>query len=183
MNHTVRLSILLILLCLQACSTKTGSEQTSTSASTTLIGETPGVPAGSGAALSSRLRDLGMRTDSDWRGITIGDPLTKVREKEKATLFENKPDHLGYSIDFANLESVDMLYRYDAKQTVTGIDVDIYLNDAQSVDAYVTDLKRYFDTRYKASGTAGTWQGENSRTITLKNVSKGKDYGLKLSIR
>ncbi|TAE32294.1 MAG: hypothetical protein EAZ91_05360 [Cytophagales bacterium] len=170
-----------LFILLQACTNKPNSEQTNT-ASTALTNETSTVPAGSGAALSSRLRDIGMNTESDWRGINVGDPATKVRETEKAKLFENDAKHLGYTLEFANLESIDMQYQLGTDQTVTGIDVDLYLNDAQSVDAYKTDLKRYFDARYKPAQTPGTWQGEGGKKIALRDVSKGKDYGLKVAI-
>jgi hypothetical protein len=169
----------LLVALLFSCNNNSSSNQSSTDA--TAVSEQAAPPA-SGAALSSRLRDIGMNTESDWRGVNIGDPVATVRKNEKATLFENDAKHLGYTIEFPNLESIDFQYHLTSQQTVQGIEVDLYLNDLQSVDAYQTDLKRYFDARYKPSGTAGSWVGDKQQTITLQNVSKGKDYGLKFKI-
>lgn len=179
-KHLLQVLLAMALLS-QACQSTSQSEKTNLDSTLTAAG-TSAVPPASAAALSSRLRDIGLTTDSDWRGIRLGDAAATVKEKEKATLFETDAKHLGYTVEFANLESIDMLYLLGANQTVSGIEVDLYLNDAQSVDAYQTDLKRYFDARYKATATAGTWQGDRGQTITLKNVSKGKDYGLKVRI-
>ncbi len=170
---------LLILPLSQACTDKARSEKP-TSDTVTLV-ETKDV-SNAETALTERLTALGLTTNSDWRGIKLGDPVITVRAAEKGTLFESDAKHLGYSIEFPNLESADVLYQLDAKQTVSGIDVDLYLNNEKSATAYQTELTNYFNARYKPAGTPATWMGENKEIVTIKNVSKGKDYGLKVKI-
>ncbi len=161
----------------QACTSKQQSEKTDTTETAPVESATAEK---ADAALTERLTSLGLTTESHWRGIKLGDPIATVRETEKATLFESDANHLGYTLEFPNLESVDMLYRIGKGQTVNGIDVDLYLNNATSATAYQNELKKYFDARYKTTGTVDTWLGEQQEIITLKNVSKGEDYGLKI---
>lgn len=165
------------LLLAQACTSKQSSEQTSTTETAPVESATAEM---ADAALTERLTGLGLTTNSHWRGIKLGDSIATVRATEKASLFESDASHLGYTLEFPNLESVDMLYRTGNGKTVNGIDVDLYLNDVNSATAYQNELKKYFDARYKPAGAADTWLGENRETISLKNVSKGKDYGLKI---
>jgi hypothetical protein len=166
-------------LLLSACSSNTQSDKTTTDSSS--VSQTTS-PETAETLLTERLTNLGLTTESHWRGISLGDPIATVRATEKATLFESDAKHLGYTLEFPNLESADILYQLDAKQTVNGIEVDLYLNDAKAVSSYQTDLKRYFDARYKANGS-NTWQGANKETVTLRDVSKGKDFGLKIVFR
>lgn len=166
-------------LLLPACSSNTQSDKTTTD-STAVSQTTPSEAAET--LLTEQLTNLGMTTESHWHGISLGDPIATIRATEKATLFESDAKHLGYTLEFPNLESADILYQLDAKQTVNGIQVDLYLNDAKAVSNYQTDLKRYFDARYKANGP-NTWQGVNKETVTLRDVSKGKDFGLKIVFR
>ncbi|MCY7358211.1 MAG: hypothetical protein LH609_12285 [Rudanella sp.] len=173
------LGSLLILPLGQACTDKPRSEKTTSDTAASV--ETKDAP-NAETALTERLTILGLTTDSDWRGIQLGDPVATVRAAEKGTLFESDAKHLGYTIEFPNLESADVLYQLDAKQTVSSIDVDLYLNNEKSATAYQTELTNYFNARYKPAGTPATWTGENKETVTLKNVSKGKDYGLKVRI-
>jgi len=165
------------LLLAQACTSKQQSEQTSTTETAPVESATSQTAE---AALTERLTALGLTTNSHWRGVKLGDSIATVRATEKAALFESDASHLGYTLEFPNLESVDMLYRIGSGQTVNGIDVDLYLNDASSATAYQSELTKYFDARYKSDGTADTWMGEKRETVMLKNVSKGKDYGLKI---
>ncbi|QHV99850.1 hypothetical protein [Spirosoma endbachense] len=133
---------------------------------------------------TGRLADLGLTTSSHWRGINLGDDFGKVKATEKGEAFESDATHSGYTIEFKNLESADMLY-YQANQKVSAIDVDLFLNSRQSVTDYQKDLAPYFSARYGASkpGNGGTvWTGPKGETITLKDVSKGKDFGLKIKI-
>jgi hypothetical protein len=180
MKRILLQSALVVLLLAQACTNKTQNDQTGTTDSSAVVESSRSEKAE--AALTERLTALGLTTNSDWRGIHLGDPVATVRTTEKGTLFENDAKHLGYTTEFPNLESADILYQLDANQTISGIDVDLYLNNAQSATAYQTDLTNYFNARYKPAGVPETWTGENKETITLKNVSKGKDYGLKIRI-
>lgn len=179
--RTIILSLALsILLFAQACTNQSKTDQTT--AETSASAEKPASEAAE-TALTERLTALGLSTDSDWRGIHLGDPVTTVRATEKGTLFESDANHLGYTVEFQNLESADVLYQLNANQTVRSIDVDLYLNNEKSATAYQAELTNYFNVRYKPAGTPATWTGENKETITLKNVSKGNDYGLKVMVK
>ncbi|RIV19260.1 hypothetical protein DYU11_24430 [Fibrisoma montanum] len=139
----------------------------------------------SGASIvSGRLDSLGLTPDSHWRGINLGDPIATVRTTEKGELFENDNEHVGYTVEFSNLESADFLY-YQKGQHVSAIVADIFLNTPQSAKAYQQDLQTYFTARYGQPVTqegAMVWTGPKAETISVRDVSKGKDYGLKIRI-
>lgn len=134
--------------------------------------------------ITGHLADLGLTTDSDWRGINLGDDFSKVKATEKGESFESDATHVGYTVEFANLETADMLY-YQANKKVSAIEVDLFLNSRQSVTDYQKELGTYFATRYGAPkpGNSGTvWTNSKGETVMLKDVSKGKDFGLKIKI-
>lgn len=134
--------------------------------------------------ITGRLADLGLTADSHWRGINLGDAFGDVRAREKGEPFESDAKHIGYTVEFKNLETADMLY-YQANQKVSAIDVDLFLNTRQSVDAYQKELTPYFTARYgapKPTSGGNVWTGPKGETVTLKDVSKGKDFGLKIKI-
>ncbi|GAB3043391.1 hypothetical protein [Spirosoma pulveris] len=135
-------------------------------------------------AITGHLADLGLTPDSHWRGVDLGDEFTKVNATEKGEPFERDAEHVGYTIEFKNLESADILY-YQTNSKVSAIDVDLFLNSRQSVSDYQKELGTYFTARYGASKPAegGTqWIGRQGEKIVLKDVSKGKDFGLKIKI-
>lgn len=134
--------------------------------------------------LTERLTGLGLTTDSDWRGINLGDDFSKVKATEKGEPFESDATHTGYTVEFENLETADILY-YQTNQKISGIAVDLYLNSRPSVTGYQRELGTYFTARYGVGkpGAGGTvWNGPKGQTVTLKDVSKGKDFGLKIKI-
>ncbi|QJD80844.1 hypothetical protein [Spirosoma rhododendri] len=136
-------------------------------------------------AMPTRLADLGLTRDSHWRGVNLGDPFTAVAEHEHEKPFEQDANHVGYTVEFKNLESADMLY-YQKDSKVSGIDVDLFLNNKSAVDTYAKELTPYFTTRYgqpKTENNVTTWNGSDGAQVTLKDVSKGKDYGLKIKFR
>ncbi|WP_080056903.1 hypothetical protein [Spirosoma aerolatum] len=128
--------------------------------------------------ITDRLAELGLTADSDWRGIKLGDDFDKVKGVEKGEPFESDDDHVGYTIEFKNLESADMLYYQTAKK-VSAIDVDLFLNSQESVNAYQNELKSYFTAHY-GTPKANQWTSPGGITVTMKDVSKGKDFGLKV---
>lgn len=132
--------------------------------------------------ITGRLADLGLTRDSHWRGINLGDDFAVVKVKEKGEAFESDAKHVGYTVEFANLETADMLY-YQTGGKVSAIEVDLFANSGQSVSAYRKELEPYFTSRYGtpkpvAGGLA--WTGPTGEQISLKDVSKGKDFGLKI---
>ncbi len=135
--------------------------------------------------ISGRLDSLGVTAEGHWHSISLGDSMSRVKATEKAELFETEPDHLGYSVEFPNLESMDVLYYFKDQPLVAGIVVDLYLNNAQSVKAYKEDLTGYFTARYGKPVTEEgmtVWTTPQQEKVRLKDVSQGKDFGLKIKI-
>lgn len=175
------LTILLLLSCYQqACRGR--QQAASQTADSTTAASSP--EAASTPAITGHLAHLGLTPDSDWRGINLGDEFTKVKTTEKGEPFESDANHIGYTIELSNLESADILYYQTAKK-VSAIDVDLFLNSRQSVTDYQKELGTYFSSRYGSSKpTAGGtgWTGQQGETVLLKDVSKGKDFGLTIKI-
>jgi hypothetical protein len=116
-------------------------------------------------------------------GRQFGDAVSVVKEKENAEPFEEDADHVGYTIDYPNLESTDIQYFLDKGKKVNRIDVDIYLNNRQSVDTHLKELSAYFTRKYgnATNATQESWKISGNNQVTLTDVSKGKDFGLKLT--
>ena len=134
--------------------------------------------------ITERLAKLGLTATSDWRGVNIGDAFAQVGAVEKGEPFERDTEHSGYTIELEKLETADVLYYQTAKK-VSAIDIDLFLNSRQSVSDYQKDLNPYFTARYgppKPGGGGTIWTGRKGETVTLSDVSKGKDYGLKIRI-
>lgn len=134
--------------------------------------------------ITGRLADLGLTRDSHWRGINLGDDFTVVKAKEKGEAFESDAKHVGYTLEFATLETADMLY-FQTGGKVSAVEVDLFLNNRQSVSAYRKELEPYFTVRYgtpKPSAGGSVWTGSTGEQVNLKDVSKGKDFGLKIKI-
>lgn len=171
-----------LLLVAQSCNTKKQTA-TQTTDSSTAANPAPAVDHAS-EPITGRLADLGLTRDSHWRGVNLGDDFAVVKTKEKGEAFERDAKHVGYTVEFANLETADMLY-YQMGGKVSAIEVDLFLNAQQSVNAYRKELEPYFTTRYGAPkpGAGGlVWTGSTGEEVSLKDVSKGKDYGLKIRI-
>ena len=187
-SHVLRLTLVFAAFGLPACQNK--SETTSQTAvdSTALQPPASATVALPQAPITDRLRILGLTQTGDWRGITPGDSIGRARRSEKAAksaLFEEDATHIGYGIELTDLESMDVQYVHQ-NGLITTIQADLYLNDKSSVAAYTADLTAYFSARYRkptVTDNQTTWAGPRGGQISLKNVSKGKDYGLKVSIR
>ncbi|GAB4041022.1 hypothetical protein [Spirosoma gilvum] len=169
-----------LLLTQQACKNR---QQTSTQTADTTA-STASSQSATDVVITDRLAELGLTPDSDWRGINLGDDFEKVKGAEKGEPFENDADHVGYTIEFKNLESADMLYYQTAKK-VSAIDVDLFLNNRESVTAYQKELESYFTAHYgtpKPGKNEGQWMSPKGISVTMKDVSKGKDFGLKIKM-
>lgn len=170
----------LSILTLSACNTRKQADTQGTDS--TAIAATSGST--TEVEITGRLAELGLTADSDWRGINLGDEFSKVKGLEKGEPFESDADHIGYTIELKNLESADMLY-YQTDSKVSAVDVDLFLNSQQSVTDFQKDLSAYFTARFGTSkpGDGGTvWSGSQGYTVSLKDVSKGKDFGLKIKM-
>ncbi|MFD2574459.1 hypothetical protein ACFSUS_27740 [Spirosoma soli] len=181
-NLSVLVALLALLTFSNACRNRQqASEQSSDS--TTAATESAPAPS-TEATIAGRIAELGLTPDSDWRGISLGDEFAKIKTIEKGEPFESDAKHVGYTVEFKNLESADMLY-YQANQKVSAIEVDLFLNSRESATACQKELGAYFTSRYGSSKPAegGTvWSGSQGQSVTLKDVSKGKDFGLKIRI-
>lgn len=167
-------------LWLGSCQPKRHETQTPTDTVSTSVprAETTAEPVG--VSVSKRLQELGLTPDSQWRGLNIGDAFSDVTKKEKGQPFERDERHVGYTVEFKNLESADMLY-FQQNNKLSAIQVDIFLNKAASVTDWRQDLRQYFSGQYGVPVSPDVWRGKGV-SVMLNDVSKGKDYGLKIKI-
>lgn len=187
-NYMNRIDLLFLIttffLVQQACTNKKQTAtQTADSSTSTVV--TPGpVVDYAPKPITGRLADLGLTRDSHWRGVNLGDDFGVVKTKEKGDAFESDAKHVGYTVEFASLETADMLY-YQMGGKVSAIEIDLFLNSRESANEYRKELEPYFTTRYGAPkpGVGGlVWTGSTGEQVSLKEVSKGKDFGLKIRI-
>jgi hypothetical protein len=180
MKKPALLVFISLLISLNACRNRDqAAEQTAESSTATDKAGTPSVN-----VMTERLTGLGLTTDSDWRGINLGDAYSSVAKREKGEPFERDDEHAGYTVELKNLETVDVLY-YQEEGKVSAIEVDLYVNTEPAVNEYRKDLVTYFNKRYGAGETdeeTTTWTAPKGKIVTLKDVSKGKDYGIKIRI-
>jgi hypothetical protein len=179
MGKTILLLFVGLLIGLNACRDRDQASEQTNDTSTT---DDTTVPTGN--VVSERLSRLGLTADSDWRGINLGDAYSTVAKREKSEPFERDDEHVGYTLELKNLETVDILY-YQEDRKVSAIEVDLYVNTEQAVIDYRKDLIAYFTKRYgtgEADEEMTTWSSSKGKLVTLKDVSKGKDYGLKIRI-
>ncbi|MBO0952086.1 hypothetical protein [Fibrella forsythiae] len=163
-----------------ACTSRQSSDATTTADSSRI--DSAATETSATVDLTPTLSSLGLTSDHDWRNVNLGDDFTAAKATEKAEAFEQDASHIGYTQEFDNLESIDYQY-FQAGNKVSSIQVDFYLNSASAVKTYQQELATYLTARYGPSTTsAGTlaWKRGN---VTLKDVSKGKDFGLKLTIQ
>jgi len=121
----------------------------------------------------------------DFRGLSLGDALNKIKSQEKFELFEDSTDHVGFTYETENFEAIDILYFLDKNQTLSSIRVEIYLNDGNAVQNLSEQFKTYFSGKYtleNAQDKGTHWQSKKGILVFLEDVSKGKDYGLRLGI-
>ena len=115
------------------------------------------------------------------RGVAFGDPISKVKAVETFEMFEETSDHLGYTSETPQLESIDVQYFFGADKKVSKITVDVYLNSDESTQQLWNAGKNHFTEIYanpKDEKGVLIWNKKSVR-INMENVSKGKDFGLK----
>lgn len=121
----------------------------------------------------------------DFRGFKFGDPLSKIKSGETFELFEDSTNHVGFTYETENFEVIDILYYLDKNQALNSIRVDVYLNDANAVRNLSEQFDTYLSGKYtpdKKQGKTTTWRGQGGLVVTLEDVSKDKDYGLRLGM-
>ncbi|MCE7041904.1 hypothetical protein [Dyadobacter sp. CY312] len=186
MNYTSLLNKLLILtlvtLATYACNTKTEDEKDSEAVSDSVALASPAQ-----SELNSNQSDLlktvlGNNTpETIIRGVSFGDPVSKVKATETFEMFEETADHLGYTMETPQLESIDVQYFISKDKKVNKIMVDVYLNSEDATKQLWNAGKSHFSETYAAPKEEAkilTWS-KNSVRVNMEDVSKGKDYGLK----
>ncbi|NIJ55866.1 hypothetical protein [Dyadobacter arcticus] len=176
-------SALLIAVAVSSCDTKT-NEKTETATPDSVI-----LPAPASNDLNSNQSALlntimGQSNESEGgilRGVSFGDPVSKVKASETFEMFEETTEHLGYTSETAQLETIDVQYFFTADKKVNKITVDVYLNSPEATKQLWNAGKQHFTETYAAPKEEGKkimWTNKSVR-INMEDVSVGKDYGLK----
>lgn len=125
---------------------------------------------------------LGAATpESIIRGISFGDPVSKVKATETFEMFEEVSDHLGYTLETPQFETIDVQYFTNKDQKVNKITIDVYLNSADATKQLWEAGKKHFSETYdapKEDGKTLIWNKKSVR-VNVEDVSTGKDFGLK----
>jgi hypothetical protein len=170
------ISLIALLLFTAACESRKPTDATQT-ADTATVQADPA--AGATAAVPARLQPLGLTPDHDWQTVSLGDAFATLNVPGER--FEADANHVGYSTEFNDYETADSQF-FQQNGQVSKIEVDFYLNTAKSVADFQQDLNTYLTARFGTptiTGPTTTWQDGKA---TLKNVSRAKDFGLKLVI-
>ncbi|WP_353717415.1 hypothetical protein [Dyadobacter sp. 676] len=104
-----------------------------------------------------------------------------MKATETFEMFEETPDHLGYTSETAQLETIDVQYFLTPDKKVNKITIDVYLNSPEATKQLWNASKRYFSETYsspKEDAKKITWNNKTVR-VDMEDVSEGKDYGLK----
>ena len=115
------------------------------------------------------------------RGISFGDPVSKIKASENFEMFEETADHLGYTAETPQLETIDVQYFLTPDKKVNRITIDVYLNSAEATKQLWNAGKSYFTKGYdapKEEPNKVTWNKKSVR-VNMEDVSKGKDFRLK----
>lgn len=124
---------------------------------------------------------LGKSTATTLRGIALGDPITKVSSQESFELFEEEGDHLGYTYETEQLETIDVLYYHSGTSQVQRIQLDVYLNSKAATDELLKATREHFTALYGApkqsSDQKTAWTQAKVR-VRVEDVSENKDFGI-----
>jgi hypothetical protein len=172
------------LLC-AACGSQSGQEQTTTVDSSQV--ETSLEPPAALAQYSPKFQKIVRTPDGVVRGISVGDKLDEVKEQERSAPSEDSIGHVVYNIKLGNDEETDVFYYYTpGNNTVRNIKLDVFLNDAQSVDSLMQEFNRYFTDKYGQPVTKEpktlAWQDGQKTRIVLKDVGIPQAPGLQVQI-
>lgn len=178
------LVVFLISFAFYSCSTKT-EEETDTKAADSVALNNP-VQTELNSDQSVLLQTIlatssGEHTEGIIRGVSFGDPVSKVKSVETFEMFEETADHLGYTHETPKLESIDVQYFLAPGKKVNRITVDVYLNSAEATKELWNAGKNYFTENYAAPKEEKgvlIWNKKSVR-VNMEDVSKGKDFGLK----
>jgi len=170
------------LLC-AACGPESGQEQTTTADSSQV--EASLEPPAALAQYSPKFQQIVRTPDGMLRGVSVGDQLDEVKEQERVAPSEDSTGHVVYTVKLGNDEETDIFYYYTpGNNTVRNIKLDVFLNDAQSVDSLMQEFNRYFTDKYGQPVTREPktmiWQDGQKTRIVLKDVGVPQAPGLQV---
>jgi hypothetical protein len=175
---------LLWVLC-AACGPESGQEQTTTvdSSQTDASLEPPAAL----ARYSPKFQQIVRTPDGVVRGVSVGDKLDEVQQQERSAPSEDSTGYVMFNVELGNDEMTDVFYYYSPdNNTVRNIKLDVYLNDAQSVDSLMQEFNRYFTDKYGQPVTREpktlAWQDGQKTRIVLKDVGIPQAPGLQVQI-
>lgn len=136
---------------------------------------------------------------SDWvKQITLSDTLIirntqwgldLSRIQEKIELSESQPAQgKSYSLYFddSDLNFVDIAYIPDNQGKLSGINLDIYVEDITEVGKLRNNLTAYFDAKFGPSviqGKQTRWNLNKNTQVDLEDVSTSKDPGIHVILK
>ncbi|MCF0063894.1 hypothetical protein MUK70_26825 [Dyadobacter chenwenxiniae] len=175
------LAIFIFALAISGCDTKT-NEKTEAAADSPAV-ETPATNElnSDQSALLTTILGAEQAEGTVLRGISFGDPVSKIKASENFEMFEETADHLGYTAETPQLETIDVQYFLTPDKKVNRITIDVYLNSPEATKQLWNAGKNYFTKRYdapKEEPNQVTWNKKSVR-VNMEDVSKGKDFGLK----
>lgn len=177
------IALLAMVLLASACDTKT-NEKTEAAADSVVLHEP--APSDLNSDQSALLKTILGPAEQNpagvvLRGIAFGDAIAKVKATETFDMFEETPDHLGYTSETAQLETIDVQYFLTPEKKVNKITIDVYLNSQEATKQLWNASKQYFSEAYSAPKEESKKIIWNNKTIRvdMEDVSEGKDYGLK----
>jgi hypothetical protein len=172
------------LLCV-ACGPESGQEKTTT-VDSSQVGASLEPPAAL-AQYSPKFQQIVRTPDGMLRGISVGDKLDEVKEQERNDPSEDSTDYVMFNVELGNNEMTDVFYYYTpGNNTVRNIKLDVFLNDAQSVDSLMQEFNRYFTDKYGQPVTREpktlAWQDGKKTRIVVKDVGIPQAPGLQVQI-
>ncbi|TLU98749.1 hypothetical protein [Dyadobacter luticola] len=173
-------SALLIMLAVVSCDTKTNEKtEKSPDSVVTVPPATNDLNSNQSALLTKIIGEPNEGTII--RGVSFGDPVSKVKAAETFDMFEETADHLGYTSETTQLETIDIQYFFTPDKKVNKITVDVYLNSTDATKQLWNAGKKHFTDSYgapKEEANKISWNNKSVK-VNMEDVSKGKDFGLK----
>ncbi len=118
------------------------------------------------------------------RGFSLGDSISKIKTYENLEQFEETAEHIGYTFSTTDGEVVDVLYMYDSSNTLSEVQLDVYLNSDSISNAVSEALGLYFTQKYgKPLLDIGqpTWEIADSQKVVIMNIATKLDRGLQVN--
>lgn len=95
---------------------------------------------------NANVRKITKNDNGVMRGIELGMPFEKVKAIEGPPYSEDTSS-LTYSFDFNDTEWGDVTYNFTSR-ILSGIDIDLFLDEHSSISIYVEAFKNYFNSRF-----------------------------------